>query len=83
LFAEHLRNSVRAPSTLLSNLRVSRKLGERALLTFDVFNLLDRKVNDIEYLYESQLPGESAPVADRHLRPAEPRTVRVSLELRF
>lgn len=37
----------------------------------------------IGVLYESQLPGEGAPVADRHLRPAEPRTVRVSLELRF
>jgi hypothetical protein len=32
----------------------------------DVFNLTNRRVNDIEYYYESQLPGEAAPVADRH-----------------
>ena len=39
-----------------------------------MFNLFDRKVNDIQYFYESQLPGEAAPVADRHVHPAEPRT---------
>ena len=43
-------------------------------LTLDVFNLFDREVNDIEYFYESQLAGEAAPVADRHVHPAEPRT---------
>jgi hypothetical protein len=41
------------------------------------------QVNDIQYFYESQLPGEAAPVADRHVHPAEPRTVRLTLQLRF
>jgi len=49
----------------------------------DVLNLLDRDNNDIEYYYESQLRGESAPVADVHLHPAEPRTVRVSMTYRW
>ena len=48
-----------------------------------MFNLFDRKVNDIQYYYESQLPGEAAPVADRHVHPAEPRTARLSLQVRF
>ena len=52
-------------------------------LTFDVFNLFDREVNDIEYFHESQLPGEAAPVADRHVHPAEPRAVRLTLRLAF
>jgi len=76
-------NSVRSLSSLTTNLRVSRRLGDRAELTLDVFNLLDRKINDIQYYYESQLPGEAAPVADRHVHPAEPRTLRLTLRVGF
>jgi outer membrane receptor protein involved in Fe transport len=76
-------NSQRSSSSLTTNLRVSRKVGSNAELTLDVFNLLDRKVNDIQYFYESQLPGEAAPVADHHVHPAEPRTARLSLLMRF
>ena len=76
-------NSVRSRSSLTANLRVSRRLWQRAELVLDVFNVADRKVNDIEYYYESRLPGEAAPVADRHVHPAEPRTVRVTLTQRF
>jgi outer membrane receptor protein involved in Fe transport len=76
-------NSERSKPSLTSNLRLSHKLGSKAELTLDVFNLLDRKVNDIQYFYESQLPGEAAPVADRHVHPAEPRTLRVSLRVGF
>jgi hypothetical protein len=76
-------NSVRSRSSLTTNLRIARKLWKNSELTFDVFNLMDRKVNDIEYFYESQLPGEAAPVADKHIHPAEPRTVRVTLKLGF
>ncbi|MBC7956108.1 MAG: TonB-dependent receptor, partial [Cytophagales bacterium] len=49
-------NSVRSASSLTTNLRVGYKLWRGAELTLDVFNLFDRKVNDIEYFYESQLP---------------------------
>jgi hypothetical protein len=49
----------------------------------DVFNVFDRKVNDIQYYYASQLPGESALVADRHVHPGEPRSLRVTLRLGF
>jgi hypothetical protein len=52
-------------------------------IAVDVLNLLDRDNNDIEYFYESQLPGESAPIADIHLHPAEPRTVRLSMTYRW
>lgn len=76
-------NSVRSRSSLTTNLRVARKLGRDAELTLDVFNLFDRKVNDIEYFYESRLPTEAAPVADKHVHPAEPRTVRVTLKVGF
>lgn len=52
-------------------------------VALDCLNLLGRKDNDIEYYYESQLPGEAAPVNDVHLHPAEPRTFRVSITRRF
>jgi hypothetical protein len=75
-------NSVRSRSTLSTNLRVARRfMGDKAELTLDVFNLADRKIDDIQYFYESRLPGEADAVADRHVHPAEPRTVRVTLRV--
>jgi outer membrane receptor protein involved in Fe transport len=76
-------NSVRSLPASTVNLRVTRAFGDRASLTLDVFNLFDREVNDIQYFYESQLPGEAAPVADRHVHPAEPRNLRLTLQARF
>ena len=76
-------NSVRASGSALTNLRLGYKFDRSTQLALDVYNLFDRKVNDIEYWYDSQLPGEVAPFADRHLHPAEPRTFRVSLSHRF
>ncbi len=76
-------NAQRSRSSLTTNLRVGYRLGPNAELTLDVFNLLDRRVSDIQYFYESQLVGESAPVADLHLHPAEPRSARLTLQLRF
>ena len=76
-------DSVRSRSSLTTNLRVSRRFGAKTELTLDVFNLMDRRVNDIEYFYESRLPGEAVAVADRHVHPAEPRTLRVTWRRSF
>jgi hypothetical protein len=75
--------SVRSQTSQLLNLRMGYRLAARTQLAVDVYNLLDRRVNDIEYWYSSQLVGEAAPVDDRHLHPAEPRTVRVTLTHRY
>jgi len=75
--------SVEAPSSTLVNLDVGRRFGERWTVKLGVYNLLDRAANDIAYFYESQLPGEAAPVEDLHFHPAEPRTVRATLEVKF
>jgi outer membrane receptor protein involved in Fe transport len=76
-------NSVRSLPSSTFNLRITRVLGKQVALTVDVFNLTDRRADDIQYFYESQLPGEAAPVADRHFHPAEPRSLRVTLQARF
>lgn len=73
--------SARASSTTLLNTRVGYRLGKGTELTLDVFNLLNRRVNDIAYFYTSRLRGEPAPVDDYHVHPAEPRTFRVSLRM--
>jgi TonB dependent receptor len=80
-------NSVRSFASLTSNLRLTYKLtsalARDAELTLDVFNLTNKKVNDIQYFYESQLRTEDVPVADRHVHPAEPRTLRLTLRSSF
>jgi hypothetical protein len=53
-------------------------------IALDCLNLLDRDDNDIEYFYASRLPGEpAAGIDDKHLHPAEPRTIRLYLTRRF
>jgi len=74
-------NSVRSRSSLTTNLRLGWKPDRRFEATLDVFNLGNRKVDDIQYYYESQLAGEAAPVADRHVHPAEPRSLRLTLRV--
>ena len=76
-------NSVRSFASTTTNLRLGYQFTPTIEATLDVFNLLDKRVNDIQYFYESQLPGEAAPVADRHVHPAEPRSARLTLQVRF
>jgi outer membrane receptor protein involved in Fe transport len=76
-------DSVRSKSTLLVNADVGYRFSDRFDLVATVFNLFDAQDSDISYFYESQLPGESAPVSDIHFHPVEPRTLRVSASYRF
>ncbi|MDX2218768.1 MAG: TonB-dependent receptor [Burkholderiales bacterium] len=76
-------NSVRSPSSTLASLKLGYKLDRRARIAFEVINLFDRKVSDIDYLYESRLRGEADPVTDIHTHPVEPRTLRLMLTYKF
>ena len=76
-------NSVRSGASALTNLRVGYKFGRRTQLAFDVYNLFDRKANDIEYWYDSQLASEGVAVDDRHVHPTEPRSLRLTISHRF
>ncbi len=73
-------DSARAPSSTLVNLNVGRRIGERWKLGVGMYNAFDERANDITYYYESQLPGEAAPVEDIHFHPVEPRTFRATLQ---
>ena len=76
-------NSVRSKASSLTNLRIGYRYTPQLSLALDVYNLFDSKMNDIEYWYESRLPGEGANVADRHLHPTEPRSLRLTLTYRY
>lgn len=76
-------DSVRSRSSSLLNLRAGHRFPNGLSLAAEVFNLLDDRVSDIDYYYESQLRGEPDPVDDIHFHPAEKRSVRLALEWRY
>lgn len=76
-------NSMRSDATLLLNAQAQYQLSQHWTLGLEVMNLLDSDDNDIAYFYESRLPWEATPVEDLHFHPAEPRSVRLTLQARF
>jgi outer membrane receptor protein involved in Fe transport len=81
-------NSIRGAGSTLTNARVAYAISKWAEVSLDVFNLFNRKANDIQYAYASRLPGEPA-FADGvtpntlHVHPSSPRTARVGLKVMF
>jgi hypothetical protein len=76
--------SVRSSSTRLLNGQLGARLSAKTDLVLDGFNLLDARASDIDYFYASQLPGEpNEGIDDIHTHPTLPRTLRLSLRVRF
>jgi len=73
--------SVRSSASMLWNLRAGYQIRQRVQVAFEVINLFDAKVSDIDYFYASRLASESGPVADIHSHPAVPRTFRVTVRV--
>jgi hypothetical protein len=77
-------DSVRSQSSLIFNARAGYRFDHGLKLQLDVLNLFNARTNQIEYYYLSRLPGEPiGGVADRHVHPAEPLAVRLTLAGRF
>jgi hypothetical protein len=77
-------DSVRSLSSLIFNARAGYRFENGLRLQLDVLNLFNANTNQIEYYYLSRLPGEPIDgVADRHIHPAEPLAVRLTLAGRF
>ena len=77
-------DSVRSQASLIFNARAGYKFDNGLQLQLDVLNLSNARTNQIEYYYLSRLPGEPiGGVADRHVHPAEPLAVRLTLAGRF
>lgn len=73
----------RSESTFLMNAQTTYQFTSGLSVSLELMNVLDSDDRDITYFYESQLPGEAAPVEDIHFHPVEPRSVRVSIQARF
>ncbi|MGB4249064.1 MAG: TonB-dependent receptor [Pseudohongiellaceae bacterium] len=76
-------NSVRSDATFLLNAQTTYQINPDWSVAVELLNLLDSDDNDITYFYESQLAGEAQPQEDIHFHPAEPRSVRLTLQARF
>ena len=76
-------NSVRSKSTLLLSALVGYEFNKHWTLQAEAFNLLDSQNSAIDYYYQSQLSGETAPVNDIHFHPVEPLSFRLSLTTKF
>src|SRR3989440_5157154 len=88
-------NSQRSQSSTIFSARASYKVDTKTSVNLDVFNLFNRKANDIDYYYCSRLltddvtnsrcrddptkPGKD----DIHFHPVEPRTVRLAVIARY
>ena len=71
-------NSVRARPLTVVNARLGYDFG-RIELAADLINALDSHDYEIEYFYTSRLRGEPlGGIEDRHLKPIEPRQLRLS-----
>lgn len=71
-------NSVRSDPTTVVNGRLAYKFG-RMEIAADLINALNARDNEITYFYTSRLRGELlGGVDDRHIKPIEPRQLRVS-----
>jgi hypothetical protein len=76
--------SVYSGSTSLTNARLGYAFTPKARLWLDIFNLFNRKDDDVTYYYVSRLPGEPPEgVADRHFHTVESRAVRVTLAVSY
>jgi len=73
-------NSARSPAYTTFDLQIGYQQPQHWLLALDVFNLFDRKWNDIEYYYLSRLQHEPAPRADFVVHPGVPLTLRAHFQ---
>lgn len=74
-------DSVRSKSSTLANLLLRYDFAHASMFA-EVFNVFDRRDDDITYWYTSRLPGEPAEgVDDIHFHPMEPRTFRIGVKL--
>jgi len=76
--------SVRSKASDTISARLGYEFVRGYRIEADVFNVLDRKVSDIDYYYTSRPPGEPAEgMNDVHGHPIEPRSFRVGITKSF
>jgi outer membrane receptor protein involved in Fe transport len=72
-------NSVRSRASATINGRIGYRMRKDLRIEVEAFNLANRRDSAIEYFYASRMKDESAPRADVHFHPIEPRSARITL----
>ena len=73
-----------APSALVSNFRIKRKMNERTYLSVDLLNVFNREYYDMVYSQDYQVSLASKPEPNGiTVHPGEPRQVRLGLSIGF
>ena len=63
--------------------RIGYALPKGVEIGAEVFNLFDQEASDVDYYYESRLPGEPlSGFADIHFHPLQSRSVRFFIDFR-
>lgn len=81
--------SVRSTSSFVINAQLGKTFGPRWQVVAEAFNLANRRYDDITYYYATRLRDsrtgmlENEAIPDFVTHPAEPRSVRVKLAVRF
>lgn len=76
--------TLRAPSAIVTNVRVQREVTSWASVSLDVLNLLDRRYNDIAYEQNYRVcPTCEIVLNGVTVHPGESREVRVTLQMRL
>lgn len=73
-------NSARSPAYTTFDLELGYQQQKKWRLSVDVFNLFDKKWDDIEYYYASRLSGEAAARPDYVVHAGVPLTVRAHFQ---
>lgn len=76
-------DSARAPAYTTVDAQLGFRSGARWQVALDVFNVANRKWNDIEYYYVARLGNETSPRPDYVIHPGVPRTFRARLQYQF
>jgi outer membrane receptor protein involved in Fe transport len=77
-------NVIKAPSAIVTNLRVGRELTPKCSISLDVLNLLNRKYYEIQYQQDYRVSANSAvEPGGITVHPSEPRQLRLSLQYHF
>ena len=76
--------SVASTSTTVWNGQLGYRVSNTARVVFELLNIFNASVSDIDYFYASRLRDEpAAGVEDIHTHPALPRSARLGLRISF
>jgi outer membrane receptor protein involved in Fe transport len=73
-------NSARSPAYTTVDLELGYQQPQKWRIALDVFNLFDKKWDDIEYYYVSRLQNEASPRPDFVVHPGVPLTLRAHFQ---